>query len=130
MTLRHSLLIFFFMVSMVATAQEDDTIRFVQGLAEAGTDSSLYDDVNFSNPPPHYVKLNANEIPGKLEAELDNDELFSNWRKGSIWRDKKTGLYWLYLTDDSVVRSYGFTEDGNNVSLKVKNRTDTEIEKP
>ncbi len=128
--MRYSLLICLFLVSIVSEAQEDDTIRFIQGLPEAGTDSSLYDDAGFDNPPPHFRKVTINDIPAELVNELENNELFSGWRRRIIWQDQKSGLYWIHFADDSVVRSYGFTEEGNTVSVKEKSKADMESESP
>jgi hypothetical protein len=130
MTIRGSLLICFLVLSLAVRAQEDDTIRFVQGLPEAGTDSSLYDDVNLDAPPSHFQKVKATAIPDNLKDELESNALFSGWEKRILWRDKNTGLYWIDFAEGSAVRSYGLTADGNIVSVKEKTTTSPTNDSP
>ena len=118
MALRFSICLLFSLTSCVVCAQEDDTIRFNQGLPEAGTDSSLYDDVNLDKPPRHYRKIDITKIPGALKKELESDPLFSGWENRTLWLNERTGLYWIDFTEGAGVRSYGFTAEGNIVSVK------------
>lgn len=116
--MKFGLFLFFLVFSVVARGQDDDTIRFVQGLAEAGTDSSLYDDVNAGNPPTHYRKADMADLPSGLKKELEGNTLFSGWKDRTIWYDGKTGLYWISLVTQGSIRTYGLTRDGATVSIK------------
>lgn len=111
-------------------AQEDDTIQFIQGLPEAGTDSSLYDDVRLDDPPAHFRKVDPAGIPAELREELEQNSLFQGWRERPVWLDEKTGLYWIDLAEGGDVRSYGLDSEGQTVSVKQKTNSGKNTRSP
>ena len=99
-------------------AQKDDTIQFRQGLPVTAEDSSEYDHVDTSYPPPGFESVAVDDVPRKLQETLDKDELYEGWRKAKIFRDSATDLYWIDFTLDKKIRRFGFNSEGAPVSVK------------
>ena len=100
-----------------ACAQDDDTIEFVHGLPVTGEDTAQQIPQDEVPPADSLLQLAPRQVPRKLREAFEENTLFTGWRKHQILLDKHTGVYWLHLREGNTLRRYGFTEDGNPVSI-------------
>ena len=112
------------LVSHTAMAQNADSIRFVQGVPMVGEDSAQAVPQSDQVPYNKIRLLKPENLPGDVQKELDENELFSGWRTDArVEYNRNTEIYWIHFSDSGKVRSYAFNSQGAPVSIREKNDT-------
>lgn len=102
-----------------SAAQDDDTIRYVEGLPITGEDT-VTSDQKKTGPSNNHVTITREQVPPGLLKTLAENTLFINWESEEILFDRNTDLYWIHFQDSAAIRSYAFAEDGAIVSVREK----------
>lgn len=112
------------LVASTVIAQDDDSIRFVQGVPMVGEDSAQTVPQGDSAPYDNVESLAPGKLPAAVQKALNESELFSGWRsKARVEFDNNTKMYWIHFSASGKVRSYAFNSKGDPVSVREKSDT-------
>lgn len=106
-------LIFLF---QVASAQDDDTVRYIHGLPVTGEDTLSQRDTVDQLPRDILIPVPANEIPRHLQKTLKDDQ-YEGWENSGVLLQRNTGLYVVRIAAGETTTTYLFTRKGRVVSF-------------
>jgi hypothetical protein len=64
------------------------------------------------------VLVSLGQIPVKLRQELQSKDVYDGWENATLYFEKASKTYKLYLPDEKTIRIYGFSSDGHPVSFR------------
>jgi hypothetical protein len=111
----------FLLLALAAGAQDDDTIRFIHGLPETGEDTSQQIPQEDLGAKDSIVQISHEQIPHALLRTLSREPQYKGWETDGLELDNNTKVYWIHITDKNTIRSYGFRDNGQLVSVREKN---------
>lgn len=106
------------LIANVCYAQRD-TLVYIQGLPQTGEDTLAQqtrpaDLSSLAN----YRQIRKAELPEAIQKTLRaEDKLYKGWKRGSLLLDENTGLYWIQISENNIIRSYAFSAAGEAVNI-------------